>query len=331
MLKSLINNLIRPRRRDEFGDDFGVGYYDPGESDVKSAAKVTRHAATLRRHIGLDYPAMIHLETVAVCNAACSFCTYPGLARKGTRMSDSLIGKVIDDLTAIPREVRFQFAPYKVSEPFLESRLFDILALVNEKLPNAVITIITNGSPLTAKKIDQLGKVRNLDYITVSMNFDNPEEYEAVMKLPFDKTIARLEILHRKYEQGVIKCPIRLSRVTSNKRADDESFVAWVSENFPRFAALLTRRNDWIGDIDSEHAQTVPDAPCHRWFDLSITATGVVAMCCMDGSAKYPKGDVNTQHALQIYNQPWLRELRRTLISRRSGPAPCNRCTYLTY
>ena len=82
---------------------------------------------------------------------------------------------------------------------------------------------------------------------------------------------------------------------------------------------------------DPAGAAAIPDAPCHRWFDMSITATGVVSMCCMDGGAKYPKGDVNAQHVLEIYNQPWLRELRETLISRRQVRSPCNGCTYLSY
>ena len=328
MFKSLINNIFTRKRVDDFSDDYSGYRYDADESTDTVAAKATRKAANLRDCVGLDYPAFVHMETVAVCNAACSFCPYPSLERKGVRMSDSLIAKIIDDLTDIPRGMRFQLAPYKVSEPFLEARLFDILEVVNSKLPNANISIITNGSPLTEKKIAQLSKVKNLSYINVSVNFDNAEEYEAVMKLPFERTFDRLENLHRKYVQGVIKCPIRLSRVTSNNRADDASFVSWVKSNFPRFTSLIIRRNDWIGEIGSERALTVPDAPCQRWFDLSITATGVVSMCCMDGASKYPKGDVNTMHALEIYNQPWLRELRATLVSRRQIGGPCNQCTY---
>jgi Iron-sulfur cluster-binding domain len=60
---------------------------------------------------------------------------------------------------------------------------------------------------------------------------------------------------------------------------------------------------------------------------LSITATGVVAMCCMDSKAEYPTGDVNRQHALEIDNQPWLRNLREQLIRRRAAGGPCERFT----
>lgn len=306
---------------------FRGDYYNPDQL-VRFA---TQKAERMKSWGLVDYPAIVHLETLANCNAACSFCPYPGLERKGVRMPDALIAKVIDDLTDIPQDLSFQLAPYKVSEPFLEARLFDILELANSKLPNANISIITNGSPLTERKVLQLGKVRNLLYINVSMNFDNPEEYESVMKIPFARTVERLEMLHRMHAEGVIGCKVRLTRVATN-RDDDMSFVHWVRTNFPRFKPDIVPRHDWIGEVSTpDGALAVPDAPCHRWFDMSITATGVVSMCCMDGGAKYPKGDVNTQHVLEIYNQPWLRELRQTLISRRKTRSPCSHCTYLSF
>jgi hypothetical protein len=51
----------------------------------------------------------------------------------------------------------------------------------------------------------------------------------------------------------------------------------------------------------------------------------------MDGEAKYPKGNVAEEHVLEIYNRPWLRQLREQLLSRRATGAPCDRCTYLSY
>ena len=129
---------------------------------------ITDKATYLRKHAYLDWPAIVHMETIAVCNAACDFCPYPQLERKGAKMSDALIEKIISDLADIPRDVPFQLAPYKVSDPFLEARLFDILELVNSRLPNAEISIITNGSPLTERKIQQLQQVKSMKYLSVS-------------------------------------------------------------------------------------------------------------------------------------------------------------------
>lgn len=288
-------------------------------------------AEYLRQTGYIDYPFIVHMETIAVCNATCDFCPYQSLERKGIRMSDQLIEKIIDDLTAIPKNISFCLAPYKVSDPFLESRLFDILGLVNEKLPNANIGLITNGSALTAKKLERLGKIKNISYIYLSLNYMDADDYERVMGIPFAKTMENLDRLHVFAASGKLNFPIQISRVSENK-AGDIDFVKRVRNRYPAFSQSLIYRNDWIGDVKSiELEGTVPDAPCHRWFDLSITATGEVAKCCMDAEARYSHGNVKQQHALDIYRQSHLRALRETLPSRLAAGDPCSRCTYLNF
>lgn len=328
MLKSLILQFARRPKalESELAEWKQTPFYD--EASLQKA--MTQKARFLRDNDYLHSPAIVHLETQASCNAACVFCPYPGLERKGEKMSDELIAKVIGDLTGIPQSQTFQFAPYKVSEPFIEPRLPDILAQVNERLPNARISLISNGSPLTSRKLDELRQVRNVAYLNISLNAIEAAEYEALMQLPFDRTVARLDALHAAKVAG-LAFPVRLTRVSGGRDAD-LAFVEWVNERYAEFEPAIIPRNDWIGERPSaDLAATVPDAPCHRWFDVSVTATGVVAMCCMDGEAKYPKGDVRTQNLLDIYNQPRLLELRRSLISRRAAGSPCDRCTYMSY
>ena len=266
-----------------------------------------------------------------MCNAACTFCPYPTLERQGTRMPDDLIEKIVGDLTAVPREVRFIIAPHKVSEPFLDVRLFDIPDLISTKLPNAGIYLSSNVAALTEKKMDDLGRHTNIGILTLSINSDDPEEYEAVMKIPFERTLSRLVALHERALAGAFSFPIRITRVTAG-RDSDQSFLDWSKAHFPAFQATIFPRNDWIGTAVTPGAHDlVPDAPCHRWFDLSIMATGDVALCCMDGKGEYPKGNVRTRHVLEVYNQPQLIELRKTLISRKQAGDPCNRCTYINW
>lgn len=327
MLWSLLKKMYGTQESSSpFGDMEALPYHDAEQL----ALAVTRKAGMLRKGGYLEWPAMVHMETIAVCNAACEFCPYPTLERKGEKMPDSMIEKIIRDLGDIPSHVPFQLAPYKVSDPFLEPRLFEILELVNARLTNARISIITNGAALTERNIAALSTVRNLLYLSISVNYDNAEEYEAVMKIPFERTVRRLDLLHEKFQRGEVPVPVRLTRVSGNKLSDS-LFMDWAKANYPAFNARVAPRNDWLGQIATETAITqVPDVPCHRWFDLSVTATGKVAMCCMDGEARYPKGDVTTTHLLDIYNQPHLRRFREELMSRRGAGDPCHRCTYLS-
>jgi hypothetical protein len=286
-----------------------------------------QHVLQLKRSPYMDWPAHVHLETYAICNAACSFCPYPALARQGEKMPDELIAKIINDLTDIPRTIPFQLSPFKVNEPFLDNRLFDILQTINEKLPHATLTLTTNASPLTRETLRRLSTVGKLGYLWISFNDHRPEEYEKVMQLPYRRTIERLDELHARKAAGDIPFRVVLSRVGDSSPADAE-FCGWVATHYPEFETSVFQRGGWIGQVKTDMPLEVPQVGCTRWFDLSITATGVVAHCCMDGQAAYPIGDTRKQHVLEIYNTPAYRALREKLVSR-SAASPCNKCSFL--
>lgn len=275
----------------------------------------------------MDYPPLVHIETFAQCNADCVFCPYGTLERKGVRMADDLIAKIVDDLTAIPADLPFTIAPQKVNEPFLDVRIFDVFALIAEKLPNARLSINSNGAALTDRIIARLGEVPNVGRLWVSVNDHRPEVYESVMRLPFARTAERLDALHAAKERGAIPFPVQLGKVCDHTPAD-EAFAAWVSSRYPRFEPGLLMRGNWVGQTD-----IVTDRPvavgCQRWFDLSIAATGAVALCCMDGRVEHPIGDITTTHALEIYNAPAYRALRESTRTRLEAGAPCDSCNFL--
>lgn len=293
---------------------------------MQDLVEYQRGVERMRRSPYLQFPAHVHLETMAVCNAACEFCPYPSLERQGTKMPDALIKKVVNDLADIPRNVPFQLSPFKVNEPFLDVRLFDLLEYFNRRLPHASLTLTSNASPITEKSLERLKRVRNLQYLWISFNDHRPEHYTKIMKLPFKRTLERLRMIHAKAAAGELPFRVVLSRVGDASPADQQ-FCQWVKTNFPRFEFSVFQRGGWIGQVDTKIGD-VPRIACVRWFDLSITATGIVAHCCMDGQAKHPIGDVNNQHALAIYNSPDYRRLREK-TKYRTDVAPCNACTFL--
>lgn len=279
----------------------------------------------LRKSRYLKYPKHVHIETMALCNAACTFCPYPHLERQKTVMPDELISKILDDLTEIPPEVTFHISPFKVNEPFLDWRLFDVMRQINAKLPNAAITLTSNATPLTDEKLDRLQTIANIGYLWISFNDHRPGEYEKTMSLPYERTMERLKAIHARIENGEIVFPVHLSRVGDETSVDNE-FCQWVKKTFPRFQSKVFQRGGWIGQVDTTIGR-VPNVGCSRWFELSITATGIVAHCCMDGQAKWPIGDVTNQSVLEVYNHPAYRTLRERITSRLTV-APCNRCTF---
>lgn len=281
----------------------------------------------MRRSSALDYPAHVHLETLARCNAACDFCPYPTMDRQGTKMSDALIRKVVGDLADIPRLHAFQLSPFKVNEPFLDVRLFDLIELFQERLPQASITLTTNASPITAKVLARLGALRKIGYLWISFNDHRQQAYEEIMKLPYRRTIERLDMIHRAKANEQLPIRVVLSRVSDGTSIDRE-FGLWVKAHYPLFETSLFPRGEWLGQTGTRAAHPPPVVGCIRWFDVSITATGVVAHCCMDGKAEFPIGDVAQSHVLDIYNQPQFRQLRAAALTRQEAE-PCRRCSFL--
>lgn len=281
--------------------------------------------AAMRHSPFMDYPSHVHLETLARCNAACNFCPYPTISRKGTKMSDDLIQKVITDLMDVPDDVSFMISPFKVSEPFLEKRLFDVMRLINSSLPNATIALTSNASPLTEAKLEELQSIERIAYLWISFNDHRSKSYEETMQLPFKRTINRLDLLHDWKKHGRLPFRVVLSRVGDGTSIDRE-FPMWVKQHYPSFESNVFERGGWLGQADVDVGE-VPNIGCVRWFDISITATGKVAHCCMDGDAKWPIGDVTEQHVLEVYNSPDYRSLRERTVSR-LHVEPCNTCTF---
>jgi len=283
--------------------------------------------ARLRRSPYLDYPQEVHIETLAMCNAACTFCPYPTMERQGDRMSDELIDKIIGDLTKIPQQIPFNIAPFKVNEPFLDKRIFGVCARINERLPNAQLRLFTNGSPLTDAIIAKAAAIKNVVHLWISLNECEAEPYEKLMGLPLERTLARLDKLHDLVSRGEFPHVVTVSRVTDGSERD-RTFLAFVKQRYPAFRPFMIGEGNWSGQVQVRSERRVPGTGCFRWYEVSIMASGKVALCCMDGEGKHVIGDVNTQSVLEIYNSPGYRKMRQYTFSRKAAAAPCDTCVY---
>lgn len=231
-------------------------------------------------------------------------------------MDDSLIDRLIDEMSEF--EQPFFFSPFKVNEPLLDKRLRAICQRM-ERETIATIRLFTNGAALTQANIDWIAELRNVGHLWVSLNSVDPDEYEALMSMPFERTAKRLDNLHNQE----FPHPVMLSCVGY----PNETFRRYCWERWPNFQSFAIQRSDWLGYTHSQ-IDDVPDMPCGRWFELSIMADGRVSLCCMDGTGKYAIGDLNEQTLLDVYNDPSWRGYREQWMSRKTARDPCSSCTY---
>jgi hypothetical protein len=283
--------------------------------------------ARLRRSPYLDYPQEVHIETFAKCNAACTFCPYPTMERQGDRMPDELIDKIIEDLTQIPQQLPFSIAPFKVNEPFLDKRIFAVCAKLNARLPNAQLRLFSNGSSLTERIVEKSAAIGNVIHLWISLNEYEAEPYAKLMSLPLDRTLAKLDTLHEMVSRGRYPHPVTISRVTDGSERD-QGFLAFVRQRYPAFRPFMIGEGNWSGQVQARSERRVPGTGCFRWYEISIMASGKVALCCMDGEGKHVIGDVNTQSVLEIYNSPGYRKMRQFTFLRKAAAAPCDTCVY---
>lgn len=269
----------------------------------------------LRQHY-LDQPNEVSLETLALCNAACTFCPYPTLERKGVRMSDELIDRLVKEMATWQRP--FTFAPFKVNEPLLDSRTIPLLERMNREVPLAHLRIFTNGSPLTPEKVEAIGKLKRVRHLWVSLNETDPQKYEALMGLKFERTAKRLDYLHERD----FPHPVMLSTVGY----PNEDFRRYCYERWPKFESMAIHRTSWLGYVTPQD-RPIPDRACARWFELSVMANGKVALCCMDGTGEYALGDVHESTMTEIYNAPRQKAMRQMLWSRKAAGV-CRSCNY---
>lgn len=275
--------------------------------------------------VDLDYPTIVHIETWAQCNAACVFCPYPTLERKGIKMSDELIQKILTDLEDIPRP--FYLSPFKVNEPFLDKRMLPLLDEITERLPHAIIRLFSNGSAITEDKADHIAALPRVQHLWISLNDYRENAYQETMKIPMGPTLKRLDYIHKQKQAGEFPHKVIVSRVADGS-IHDTLFVHWLLDKYPGFEPAVIKRDSWLGFHEHEAIRTeVPQTKCSRWYEIDITSTGVVSLCCMDGRCEYPTGDVSKQHVLEVFNSPNFRRMRAGR-DHRQAYEPCNRCTY---
>ncbi len=283
----------------------------------------------------IDYPAIITIETFMKCNARCSFCPYPMMEEQGIRadqkLSKQLFEKIINDLKDIPPESSFTINLSRVNEPLLDTRIYGFMKIIDDQLQNCDIWLPSNGSTLTEKNIRKLNDINCFTTLGISINSNNPEDYERIMGLPFERTVKNIDRLHEMKCAGKINFNVRLTHVT-NSRQKSVEINNWLVERWPEFNPCSYRAMDWLGLMPDEtrgqEPSDVPALPCLDWHQVHILADGSEALCCFDALGKFASGNVNDQHILEMYNVDWQRKARRLLVSRRSDIVPkiCHGC-----
>ncbi len=328
------NESLQPfqeQEDDALNKDIIVSVRSDAVRDPTYARVLADYQAALQRYIEEDrwktYPFLASIETYSKCNAACDFCPYPQLGRKGELLSELLFEKIISDLADSNPLGPAMMMLSRVNEPFLDKRLFEFIQHIERQFPNVWMNHVSNGSPLNEANFDRLLASKRTSLLKISFNDHRQDRYEAVMKINYQNTLKNLRMIHAKKVAGEFWFPVRIGRVGDGS-SDDLAFLGWVKREFPAFEPQVSPRFDWRGKVGSSTYE-VPDLGCAQWFQLHLLANGRDAFCCTDSEGEAGIGNAKTHHVVHdIYNSSERLALR-TNPGSRLGIRKCMSCAAL--
>ncbi len=268
-----------------------------------------------------EYPRLVSVETTNRCNAKCAFCPNSALKRKREIMDDDLFRKIIEDCTEFPLQA---IEPFLQGEPFVDPKIFDRLELIRSKLPETALRLYSNGAALTPKKADLLREL-GADKLYISLNTIDPERYNRIVGLPFQRTMENITYLAGNHEKGKVadKIIVRLT-ATEETTTDEKKQFSSLCKGLgvkPMISGLF----NYKGDIHSN--LPVPNFPCEHITRLDILVSGETTLCCMDQNGEYGWGSVRDKSVVEVYNGRRANHFRTMQRSnKRHELPPCDRC-----
>lgn len=290
----------------------------------------------------LHYPRTISIETQVNCNAKCGFCPYPYSPRQGQEMETDLVYKILEDLSAIPHDHKFNLTFSRINEPLLDKRLRDFHEVAAKKMPSARMRFWSNGTMLRKGLFEWMGDFKD-GLLTVSLNAVDEEDHKRLMGIGLKRVLPNLDYLHRLREDGSYLGKVMLcAPFESNEQA--RRFQTYCNERWPLFTAVVRPFFSWINgdgagaDNRAQASQNVAEIkagasgisafPCGQWFDLHILAHGYLTHCNIDerGFIDNEAFNVRKRNALDIFND---RLTLRNELPQRDSIEQCKNCECL--
>lgn len=231
----------------------------------------------------------IEIETINRCNGKCSFCPVNiyNEVRPYAKMDDTLFKKIIDELS----ELNYQgsIALFSNNEPFIDARIIEFAKYARNNLKQAYIYLYTNGSLLSAEKLQEI--LPYINYIHIDNYNDSGEVNTNIAQI--------LDEFEQKNGSN--------EKIELVKRKETEVLSS-------RGGVAPNKRN----------AKSI-DCKCILPFcQMVIRSDGKVSLCCNDAYGKWTMGDVAKESLKDIwYGDKYYFVRKRMRVDGRKGITPC--------
>lgn len=266
----------------------------------------------------------LQLETTAHCNAACVFCPYPTLKRKGT-MSMGLFERIIDDMAGIPtiNSIVLHGLGDPTLDPHMEDRLKYIYQVKKLDIPSEMYT---NGIGMVPRKIDAF-KNAGLTCMVFSVNAVRSEQHDAIMgtKGKFEQVCANAD-----YARSVGLNVETHAVLTGDTFTLDDLlafYKRWGRAGMGGVGVVI-HENNWAGMSRSTREWNANTCCSRAIAQIYVLVDGRVAMCCYDPSGNTTFGDLSKQSIREVYNSDYYTMFREMHAMNRAAVFErCAGCT----
>lgn len=300
----------------------------------------------LQEVIPLGTPMVLFVDPSSSCNFRCRFCpTGDALLMKESgrwqgQMDFDLYKKIIDDLAAFDTPLKV-LRLYKDGEPFLNSRLPDMVRYAKASGSVLYIDTTTNGFLLDPERVMPILDA-GLDRINISVNGMSDAEFLEFtgVKVEFNRYVDNIRELYRR--KGDCEICIKIAGDFLSEEAkqrfyktfgdcSDRIFIENVAPCWPEFdiqGRLGVEITRGIYDQDIMGVNTCP----YIFYSMSINSDGSVSLCFLDWARKLLIGDVRRQSVKDVWDGPELYRYRvEQLEGRRRENQVCGVCGQLTH
>ena len=247
----------------------------------------------------LPLPTEIEISESGTCNRKCSFCprSAPGFIDKKIFIDSKLHKKLCNELNQLNYEGTIRYSGFV--EPLLDKKIYDLIKMVRDYLPNSNIELVTNGDPLNLERLQKLFRC-GLNKILISA-YDNKENADALEDLCKKANLSKEQYIvrHRYY-------------------SEDKDFGITLSNR----AGLMENAEFKIASL-KEPLKKPCFIPSYTFF---LDYQGDVLMCPHDWGKKIILGNLNDKSLTDIWFSDKSIKLRKNLNRSNRNFAPCNVC-----
>lgn len=276
--------------------------------------------------LGLDFPALIEIQTINRCNSSCPMCPYSKTIAEQPfqKMDDETFNKLLAQLV---QEPSFQILVLSFqNESLVDKSLEEKAKRFKEILPGKQLQIVTNGSLLDKDRAALIYKY--FDLVHISVNAHSKKTYDAAMKgLPWETTIRNIEHVaaNKEWREKTI---LRFIKQKENIMEAKEFKKYWNKKGFRVFGFDINSRLSSVANYDvfkvadsvskkiekqilkilsGMLAETCPIP----FVSFYIRANGDVVLCFNDYTEDHIFGNINKQSIREIFNSSVYTKIRQ--------------------